>query len=191
MIRGTPLIPTVIVSAAVATMIALGVWQLGRAEWKAKLLENYAAADAMPAAVFPRSAGDVEVALYRRSQLYCDRVLSRNAIAGKSARGASGLAVVARCALDGGGEADVVIGFSKEPVLGDWAGGAVAGMIGPGRDGEARLIAEPAITGLEESALPDPSDIPNNHLAYAGQWFFFALTALIIYIIALRRRAQV
>ena len=27
------------------------------------------------------------------------------------------------------------------------------------------------------------------HLAYAGQWFFFALTALVIYVLALRRKA--
>ena len=38
-------------------------------------------------------------------------------------------------------------------------------------------------------AAPDPRDLPNNHLAYAGQWFFFALTALVIYILALRRRS--
>ncbi len=37
-------------------------------------------------------------------------------------------------------------------------------------------------------APPDPNDLPNNHLAYAGQWFFFALTALVIYWLALRRR---
>ena len=37
-------------------------------------------------------------------------------------------------------------------------------------------------------ARPDPSDLPNNHLAYAGQWFFFAITAFIIYVLALRRR---
>jgi surfeit locus 1 family protein len=31
--RKVPLIPTLVVLAAVATMIALGVWQLQRAEW--------------------------------------------------------------------------------------------------------------------------------------------------------------
>ncbi|HBM05474.1 MAG TPA: threonine synthase, partial [Erythrobacter sp.] len=45
------------------------------------------------------------------------------------------------------------------------------------------------VAGLAPLAPPDPRDLPNNHLAYAGQWFFFALTALIIYILALRRRA--
>jgi cytochrome oxidase assembly protein ShyY1 len=32
--------------------------------------------------------------------------------------------------------------------------------------------------------------MPNNHLAYAVQWFLFAAIALIIYIIAVRRRLQ-
>ena len=45
------------------------------------------------------------------------------------------------------------------------------------------------LAGLEPLAAPDPRDLPNNHLAYAGQWFFFALTALVIYILALRRRS--
>jgi len=29
---------------------------------------------------------------------------------------------------------------------------------------------------------------PNNHLSYAIQWFFFAATALVIYVLALRKR---
>ena len=39
-------------------------------------------------------------------------------------------------------------------------------------------------------APPDPGDLPNNHLMYAGQWFFFALTALVIYLLALRKRRR-
>ena len=50
------------------------------------------------------------------------------------------------------------------------------------------VIANEAKAGLEPLARPDPADLPNNHLAYAGQWFFFALTALAIYWLALKRR---
>jgi surfeit locus 1 family protein len=32
--------------------------------------------------------------------------------------------------------------------------------------------------------------LPNNHLMYAGQWFFFALTALVIYVLALRKKRR-
>ena len=50
--------------------------------------------------------------------------------------------------------------------------------------------ADPALGGLEANALPDPSDLPNNHLSYAVQWFAFALTALVIYAMVLRRRGR-
>jgi surfeit locus 1 family protein len=62
----------------------------------------------------------------------------------------------------------------------------VRGVIAPG----GVLQAAQPVAGLAPLAPPDPSDLPNNHLAYAGQWFFFALTALVIYVLALRRRRK-
>jgi surfeit locus 1 family protein len=59
-------------------------------------------------------------------------------------------------------------------------------MIAPG----PRLVAVPPQAGLSQLALPDPGDLPNNHLAYAGQWFFFALTALVIYGLAIRKKLR-
>ena len=56
-------------------------------------------------------------------------------------------------------------------------------MIAPG----PRLVADPPVAGLQANAVPDPSDLPNNHLSYAGQWFLFAATALVIYVLAVRR----
>ena len=44
-----PVLPTHIVAAAVAVMIALGIWQLQRAQWKDRLLVEYAAAANLPA----------------------------------------------------------------------------------------------------------------------------------------------
>ena len=52
------------------------------------------------------------------------------------------------------------------------------------------MIADPPLAGLEANARPDPASIPNNHLSYAIQWFLFALTALVIYAIALRKRLR-
>jgi cytochrome oxidase assembly protein ShyY1 len=62
----------------------------------------------------------------------------------------------------------------------------VVGTIAPG----PRLVADPPLAGLEANERPDPSEIPNNHLSYAVQWFLFALTALVIYAVALRRRLR-
>ena len=39
---------------------------------------------------------------------------------------------------------------------------------------------------LEPTARPELSSVPNNHLAYAVQWFLFATVAAIIYVLALR-----
>ena len=55
---------------------------------------------------------------------------------------------------------------------------------------EFHIVADPPLAGLAANAKPNPSDLPNNHLAYAFQWFFFALTALVIYVLALRRRER-
>jgi cytochrome oxidase assembly protein ShyY1 len=52
------------------------------------------------------------------------------------------------------------------------------------------LIAEQAPEGLKPVAPPSVEDVPNNHLAYAVQWFFFAAVAAFIYVLALRRRTR-
>jgi len=170
-------------------MIALGIWQLHRLAWKEALLARYHQAQAMSADVrFPTRPDAVEAALYRHASVTCAKVLSTGAIAGRSARGESGWAHVARCALAGGGETDVVLGWSEQPTDVKWAGGQAMGVIGPGRGGEARLVAGPPLAGLAANETPDPRSIPNNHLSYAVQWFFFAATALVIYALALRKK---
>ncbi len=50
------------------------------------------------------------------------------------------------------------------------------------------LVADTPAPGLKPNTPPDLDAVPNNHLAYAGQWFFFAAVAGIIYTLALRRR---
>lgn len=183
MTRRWPLIPTAFVLAAVFTMIGLGVWQLGRMDEKAQLLSRYAAAAGeVGEAAFPRSGDGAEV-WFRRSRLNCAAPVRIESVAGTSARGAKGWVSRATCAEDG---ALVDIGFTRNLAAPGWAGGQVTGVIAPG----PRLVADPPVAGLEAMARPDPSDLPNNHLAYAGQWFFFAITALVIYVLALKRRSR-
>lgn len=186
---GIPLLPTLLVAAAALTMIALGIWQLRRAETKEALLARYAAVETTAAMVtWPRDEAGREASLYRRSRVACERVLERRMTAGRNAADEPGWAQVARCALDGGGEAEVVLGWSLAPQPVPWAGGVAEGIVAPaGRHG-ARLVADPPLAGLIANAAPDPGDLPNNHLAYAVQWFFFAATAVTIYAIALRKR---
>ena len=51
-----PILPTLVVAAAIATMIALGIWQLGRMDEKAALIARAEQALQMSAEVdYPRS----------------------------------------------------------------------------------------------------------------------------------------
>lgn len=185
MIRRFPVIPTLLVLAAVAVMIALGFWQLDRREEKHLLLAHYADAANTSAQVdWPRSDDQAVERLYRHARIECLAVEGVSAIAGNSADGKSGVAITADCRSENGNSALVVLGWSRQPVTPDWTGGTVTGVIAPG----PRLIATPPLAGLEANAIPDPSDIPDNHLAYAVQWFLFAAVALVIYALALRKR---
>ena len=137
--------------------------------------------------------GDDEAALtrrlYRRSSVECARVTELTAVAGTNARGSKGWAQIAECELsneDGkrGGNARVALGWTRVPQGPIWNGGEVSGIIAPG----PRLVADPPRAGLLPLQRPDPSELPNNHMAYAWQWFLFALTALVIYALAVRKR---
>ncbi len=188
MTRRIPIFSTIVVIAAALTMVGLGVWQLQRKSEKEALIAQYQAALRDPAEVsWPTAPGDARD-LFRRSSVDCTKVRGIDAIAGRSANGNSGWVHVARCA-HAGGEADVTIGWSQSPQPPAWSGGRVTGRIASYGD-TIRLVAETPQAGLRPLAAPDPGDLPNNHLAYAGQWFFFALTALVIYVLALRRRQR-
>ncbi len=183
--RRIPVFATLVVLAAVATMVALGMWQLRRLEWKQTLLARYHQAESMNSdAAWPRDARTAEAVLYRHATLDCLSASKPASVAGRDARDRPGVAHVVTCALAGGGAARVVLGWSRDPAPAAWSGGRVQGTIAPG----PRLVASPPVAGLEPNARPDPGDIPNNHLAYAVQWFLFAATALVIYALALRKR---
>ena len=184
--RKVPIIPTIIVAAAIAVMIALGFWQLGRMGEKEALIARAEQSLAMSSETeYPRTEKDLEARLYRRTTIECASVADATTRAGTSARGEKGVAQRVTCTLADGTRVPVDLGFSRDPQPVAWAGGALRGIIAPG----GRVVAAEPVAGLEPLAAPDPRDLPNNHLAYAGQWFFFALTALVIYILALRRRA--
>ena len=85
----------------------------------------------------------------------------------------------------------VELGWSKDPnAKFSWPGGPVSGVIGPDRRSRMRLVAASAPPGLKPSAEPSLASIPNNHRSYALQWFAFAVTALVIYGLALRKKLK-
>jgi len=194
-VRRVPLLPTVVVTMAVAAMLALGLWQLldrrpAKLAFLAQLREN----PVRPPVAFPRLPD--ERLLFRRSVLACRAPVAIR----RAGAGASGYRLIGTCR---GGEA-VQLGTTRDlhatPV---WPGGTTRGYLSHVPDGRSligalfdrtppsmMLVADPPVAGLSPNPQADPEKIPNNHLAYAGQWFFFAAVAAVIYVLALRRRGS-
>lgn len=191
MTRAIPIIPTILVVAAAGVMVWLGFWQLGRADEKATLIAEYEAKSAN-SDVVPINAGRAEY-VYRTVRLQCDEPKDWQAVAGRNRDDRSGYAHRFHCAVqpffDSMPEHTYAdIGWSTSPKEPAFEGGVVQGVLIRMGD-DFKIVADPGLAGLQPLAKPDPNDLPNNHLAYAGQWFFFALTALVIYGLALKSRA--
>lgn len=191
LIRRLPVLPTIIVLAAVGVMIGLGVWQLGRAQMKDELLVRYQAARSLPPAgwpTLPPAEGDLP--LFRRASGICLEPLATKLIAGRNRAGVSGYSHLVDCRTGAEGPGmRVDIGWSQDPRMGvPWRGGPVSGVIAPDGEMRMRLVSTEGQGGLEPSAVPSAADVPNNHRSYAVQWFLFALAALVIYLLAVRSR---
>jgi cytochrome oxidase assembly protein ShyY1 len=193
MIRRLPIVPTIIVLVAVAVMIALGIWQLRRAQWKEGLLEQYATAQTQPPIAWPtRPLREAELPLFRHATGVCLRQVGQRAVAGENRAGEPGYVHIVDCSTGAEGPGmSVEVGWSKDPnAKVNWNGGPVSGTIAPDRRMRMRLVAASAPPGLEPSASPSIQSIPNNHRSYALQWFSFAAIALVIYGLAVRSRLK-
>lgn len=198
--RRVPILATLVVAAAVATMIGLGIWQLERAEWKGELLAMLADAHDLPPLDLDRAVargGEVVPLAFRRVRIICDaRNVAPTVRAGRSLGDVPGQIYLLPCSPGASG----LIG--RLQVNAGWAPrhGAIerASLVGPvsgtlgtvSKEGPVILTADEPLPPLEPSRPPRVEDIPNNHLLYAFQWFFFAAAALLIFILALRRRWQ-
>lgn len=201
-----PVIATILVVLAVISMIGLGVWQLQRKSEKEALIALFERNMAMTAPVaYPEMPPVEPEFLYRRSSLVCLEVVRFVPRGGSDRAGKSGIRMVAECKTGADGPGALVdIGTADDFTLPNWTGGPVSGWIVPGPEqptmiaqltGNAvpsrpLLVAEKAEAGLRPSAVPSAADTPNNHFAYAMQWFFFAIAAAIIFALAVRRHLR-
>lgn len=195
-----PILPTLLVLVAVGVMIRLGLWQLDRLHQKEAMLAEYAHASLSSRITDYKNDLIIDGPdPYSRVVLECSAEGKDDLISGRNANGQSGWAHKFICRFPirnkGVGLAAVVIGWSEAPVPVEWKGGAVLGtevLNKPDdiKDHPHRVIADPPLAGLQPNAKPGPKDIPNNHLAYAVQWFLFAGVALVIYALALRKRMR-
>ena len=193
MIRRLPLIPTLVVLAAVGVMIGLGIWQLKRAHWKDGLIAQYRQAESLPPITWPTEPLRADqLPLFRHATGMCRRSVGQRAVAGENRAGEPGYAHIVDCLTGAEGPGmSVEVGWSKNPAAKvNWAGGPVSGVVAPDRRSGMRLVAASAPPGLEPSAAPSLRSIPNNHRSYALQWFSFAVIALVIYALALNKRLK-
>jgi cytochrome oxidase assembly protein ShyY1 len=204
--RRWPLIPTILVLAAVAVMVALGVWQLQRKTEKEALIALFQRNTAMSSLVtYPELPPVPEAFLFRKSSVVCLEPVRWDPRSGTDRKGTAGIRMIADCRTGAEGPGVLVdVGIGDDFAPPKWKGGTVRGTIVPGPDqptlmeramgnaipARAMLIADTPVAGLRASAVPSAENTPNNHLAYAGQWFLFAAAALIIYILAVRRRLR-
>lgn len=204
--RKYPVIPTIIVAVAVVTMLVLGFWQLQRKAEKEALIalfERNMASD-QPVA-YPALPPVADEFLYRRSSVNCWDVVGFKPRGGSDRNGKAGIRMVAECRTGAEGPGALVdIGTADDFTVPDWAGAIVTGRVVPGPEqptmiqqllgksvpARPMLVADEGQAGLRASAVPSAADTPNNHMAYAVQWFLFALAATVIYILALRRRLR-
>jgi len=191
MTRRLPVISTLVVLAAVATMIGLGIWQLQRAKWKEGLLARYARAETLPPIAWPTEPLRTDqLPLFRHATGVCLKIVGGRAAAGENRAGDPGYVHIVDCSTGAEGPGmSLEVGWSQDPnAKVNWNGGPVSGIIGPDRRTRMRLVAASAPPGLQSSAPPSIRAIPNNHRSYALQWFSFAAIELIIYALAVRKR---
>jgi cytochrome oxidase assembly protein ShyY1 len=202
-----PVISTIVVTIACAAMVALGFWQLDRRAEKAVQLALFAANMKKDAVAYQPEGPVSDALLFRLSSAMCVKVTGWRTEAGRSVKGGSGYRWIAECSTGAEGPGLLAdMGVTRNPKLKpNWAGGPVRGRVTTepshqslfGKLGGTQEVLRPMLVsdipapGLEASAPPSPDEVPNNHLAYAVQWFLFAGVAALIYILALRRRMRV
>lgn len=203
MTRRFPVIPTVITAVGIIILCGLGRWQLERREWKHDLIARLTAAPNLPP-VTPaefRAAmmGDLSVQ-YRRANIDCFAGPKKpyDLRPGSSASGDSGFFVIVSCRPNAlPPDIVAVAGWTRRVDAQDQVitlDYQLSGIIIERPYGDApnrprfMLIPDTAIPPLARPRQPSAADLPDNHLAYAGQWFGLAIALAAIYGLWLRRR---
>lgn len=196
--RRLPLLPTAIVAFAVPALGMLGVWQLQRAEWKEALLERLAANAQAPAIDKPADLMSRREELsFRRVRTICREIRPWPPSAARSVDGRAGYRQQIWCHEGLGEPLLVSIGVAANPALkvmpasGAMFTGPLVPRNGrPPEDPPFVLIADTPVAPLVAEAPPTLAGVPNNHRAYAAQWFLFAGILMVIYGLWLRQRPR-
>jgi len=191
--RRLPLVPTILVALVVGGCIWAALWNLGRAQFHRAELQRFQAASRLPPITFPTAPlSDDQLPIYRYASGNCLHAVHRRTDVGENQSGEPGFAIIFDCATGTEGPGmSVQVGWSKNPnAATSWKGGLVSGLIVPDRLSRIRLVSAAPAPGLEPNAPAKASVTvsPGRNRGYAFQFFSFALIAVVIYGLALRKR---
>lgn len=206
MIRRLPILPTLITMIGVLILCGLGRWQLDRREWKHRKIAQLEAAPNLPPVSpqeFQRAMASELSLQYRRAEIGCHAGPKQpyDLRPGASAGGTSGYFVVVSCRPNNRPPDIVAVaGWTRDLADKDRTinlDHELSGILielpygdAPGRP-RYMLIPDAPIPPLGKAHQPSAADLPDNHLAYAGQWFGLAITLSAIYGLWLRKRGVV
>ncbi len=201
--RKLPLLPTLIVLLAAATMVWLGLWQLQRRGEKQALIAHAVAnRGRAPISLPARITDDM---LFAQVTVTCARTGDWTMSSGRATDDSTGFRHIVACRTADGRDIRIDKGVSPDlSIRPAWSGGSVTGslthapgggtlidrMSGAQTPPRPMIVATTPAPGLKPSRQPDPASLPDNHFAYAVQWFAFACAAIVIYLLALRRRSR-
>lgn len=190
-----PVLPTITVLIAVPILIALGFWQLDRLAWKEALLVDLAHAPQKPAIDLDQEG--VAPENFRRADITCRAVGMPQIVAGRSLTGQAGFSYRIPCrSVHSANSIMLDLGWAARPdtaarvgLFGTYSGLLVDRFSDEGTSAARFLLVpdRPVLASLGASAPPQMDAIPNNHRAYAVQWFAFAGVLIAIYILFLRQ----
>jgi hypothetical protein len=195
MIRRLPVVPTIVVAILLALMVGFGFFELHRAGESRQWLAEYRSNSKLPPIAYPATPTD-PLPLFRWASGFCQRVVGHRAIGGRNGKGDVGWVHIVDCATGAEGRGmSVEVGWSEDPNAPvNWSGGPVSGVIVRDRVHRIRLVAATAPPGLQPAGLPSVEDAvpvtPGRATLYAIQWFSFAIIALIIYGLAVRKHLK-
>jgi surfeit locus 1 family protein len=203
---GWPIIASIIAGAAILTMIGLGIWQLQRKGEKEAEIAQLELNFKKHAVAFPELGPVSPDNLFRPSSVMCLHVENWRGISGSDASGKPGYQYIADCTTGAEGPGALILaGVNDRPnEHGNWQGGTVSGIItrepddrtligklfGTGKVLRPMLVSKAGLGGLRAPKPPSIASIPNDHLLYAVQWFFFAFAAAVIFVLAVRKRQR-
>ena len=193
MIRRLPIIPTIAVALVVTACVAAGIWNLRRAVFHQAEVQRQHAASRLPPISYPTvPTSDEQLPIYRYATGNCLRVTGRRTSVGENGAGEPGFVIILDCATGAEGPGlSVQVGWSKNPnATTGWKGGIVSGVIVRDDRTRIRLVTATPAPGLEPNGEVKPavSVSPAQNRGYALQFFAFALVAVVIYGLAVRKR---